>query len=254
MLRNLQMLPKEYYLVALNSVDSTNERAKILAGAGAGDRTLVWAMEQTAGRGRYGRTFVSPRGNLYLSIILRPRCTPMEALQFGFIAAVSLGDSLDRIAPPGVDMTGLRYKWPNDVLFRNRKISGILLESSTSIDGSLDWLVVGVGVNIVSHPDDTSTPAGDLREAGFDGVTEESLMIGYIGAFERLRRQWLADGFSGIRRAWLERAAGQGQVVTVSLGEKRDQGVFVDLDADGAMILQTEDGTRRRITVGDVFV
>ena len=133
-------LAPAYRLVALDCVDSTNDEARRLAEQGAEDGTLVWAREQTDARGRRGRSWSSPRGNLYFSLVLRPDCPPAEAAQLGFVAALGVGDAIGSVVPPLIEV---RYKWPNDVLFNDRKGVGMLLESQMRPDGSLDWLEIG---------------------------------------------------------------------------------------------------------------
>ena len=124
--RALPRLPPVYRLVALDSVESTNDEAWRLAEEGAAERTLVWALVQTKGRGRRGRVWVAQPGNLVFSLLLRPERPPMEAAQIGFLAALALGEAVGSVAPPMIEV---QYKWPNDVLFNGRKGAGILLES-----------------------------------------------------------------------------------------------------------------------------
>ena len=138
-------LPPAYRLIALDRVESTNDEAKRLAESGAEEGTLVWAREQTKGRGRQDRDFASPPGNLYMSLVLRPECLVAEAAQLSFVAALGVGDGVGSAAPPMIEV---HYKWPNDVLFNGRKGSGILLESKISSGGGLEWLVLGIGVNL----------------------------------------------------------------------------------------------------------
>src|SRR5262249_2745349 len=113
-------LPSFFSLIALASTESTNEDLHRLARAGAAEGTLVWAREQTRGRGRRGRGWSSPPGNLYLSLLLRPLVPPGEAAQIGFVAAVALAEALETLLPP--DRT-LRCKWPNDLLIDGAKVS-----------------------------------------------------------------------------------------------------------------------------------
>ena len=144
-------LPAVYRLVRYDTVGSTNDEAKYLARASAEEGTLVWGIEQTAGRGRRGRAWSSPRGNLYASLILRPHCPLDQATQLGFIAALAVGNTLSSICEGRLN--GLSYKWPNDVLVCGRKIAGILLESELQSDGEIPlFVVVGVGINLASSP------------------------------------------------------------------------------------------------------
>ncbi|HEX9462015.1 MAG TPA: biotin--[acetyl-CoA-carboxylase] ligase [Alphaproteobacteria bacterium] len=241
-------LPPSYRLSALDSIGSTNEEAKRLARAGAADKTLVWARTQTAGKGRSGRTWISPEGNLYLSLILRPGCPAGRAAELGFVAALALAAALDRLAP-GLD---LAFKWPNDVLLGGRKLAGILIEAESDA-AALDWLVLGLGVNVATAPAGTELPAAALSEQ--DGVAVEALLAGFTADFLDWTTRWQAEGFAPIRLAWLARAKGRGGRVTVRLPKSTLQGTFIDLDADGALLLgpETPGGDVRRITAGDVF-
>lgn len=245
-------LPPAYRLVALGSTDSTNEEAKRLARQGAADKTLVWAVSQTAGRGRGGRRWVSPPGNLYLSLILRPECPVARAVELGFVAAVALGSALDAVAG---DLP-LAFKWPNDVLLGGRKVAGILIEADSTASGALDWLVLGVGVNIGSHPEGTEFPATSLTAEGLTGVSVEGLRNAFAGQFLAAMEQWQGEGFQPVRQRWAARATGIGSVISVRLLNATLRGTFIDLDADGALLLgaEAEDGAVRRITAGDVFL
>lgn len=244
-------LPPVYRLVPLERVESTNDEAKRLAAAGAEDGTLVWAREQSKGRGRQGRSWTSPPGNLYLSLVLRPDCTPAEAAQLGFVAALGVGDGVGSVAPPMVEV---HYKWPNDVLFNGRKGAGILLESNMSPDGGLDWLVLGIGVNLRSHPEDTEFEATSLC---FEGAPPELSAVDLLEAFARhflsWVNRWLEDGFAPIRKRWLDHAHGLGEQIRVRLPNETLTGRFHDLDERGALLLETADGAMRSIAAGDVF-
>jgi BirA family biotin operon repressor/biotin-[acetyl-CoA-carboxylase] ligase len=244
-------LPPAYRLVRRDTVDSTNEEAKRLVREGAEDGTLVWALEQTKGRGRHGRTWASPPGNLYLSLVLRPDCAPAVAAQLGFVAALALGDAVGSVAPPMVEV---RYKWPNDVLFNRHKGAGILLESSLSPEGTLDWLVLGLGANVQSHPEDGAFPATSLRfEGAPPSVTVEALLEAFARHFLTWVNRWLEDGFDPVRQAWLSHAQKLGETITVRLERESLEGKFHDLGRDGALLLDLPDGSRREIAVGDVY-
>ena len=244
-------LPPAYRLVALDRVGSSNDEAKRLAEAGAEDGTLVWAREQLEGRGRQGRTWSSPPGNLYLSLILRPDCSPAEAAQLGFVAALGLGGGVGSVAPPMVEV---RYKWPNDVLFNRRKGAGILLESRMDSSAGVDWLVVGLGVNVTSFPEDAAFPATSLN---FEGAPPEVDAVALLEAFARhflnWINRWLEDGFAPIREAWLHHAYGLGDMVEVRLSSGFLSGRFRDLDDSGALQLELADGGVRSIAAGDIY-
>jgi BirA family biotin operon repressor/biotin-[acetyl-CoA-carboxylase] ligase len=242
-------LPEGFRLCHYATLGSTNDEAKALARAGAPGGTLVWADEQTAGRGRRGRVWLSPPGNLYLSLVLRPDGAPARAAQLSFVAALGLGDALVALTGPALQ---LRYKWPNDLLANDRKFAGILLESETSSSDSVDFVVVGVGVNIVLAPDDVEFPATSLAAQGVATVTPAALLAGFARHFEIWALRWRAEGFAPVRAAWLARASGLGEQVRVRLERSTLCGRFLDLDDDGALVLDGAQG-RRRIAAGEVF-
>jgi len=242
-------LPPAYRLVSLETVDSTNEEAKRLARQGAEDGTLVWAREQTRGKGRSGRSWVSPKGNLYLSLVLRPDCPPAAASQLGFVAALGAGGGLAEVMPPLID---LRYKWPNDILLNRRKVAGILLETESAAADRLEWLVLGLGINVAARPPETAFPATSLREEGDLETTVEGVLEAFARHFLSWVNRWLDDGFRPVREAWRKSAIGIGEAVRVRLPNVELEGVFDDIDQDGALLLR-QNGAVRRITAGDVF-
>jgi BirA family transcriptional regulator, biotin operon repressor / biotin---[acetyl-CoA-carboxylase] ligase len=236
-------------LLRYETLGSTNDEAKRLAEAGAAEWTVVWAREQTAGRGRGGSMFVSPPGNLYVSAILRPPCPAASAAQLGFAAALAVGQAIGARLPPGRE---LRYKWPNDVLVDGGKVSGILLESSAAQDGALAWLVAGIGVNVADHPAGTAWPATSLAALGAAPVGLEDLLRSIVAAFQAEVARWLGQGFRPLREAWLARAYGLGGAVRVRLPRESFSGRFLDLDADGVLLVETAAGPRR-ISAGEIF-
>jgi BirA family biotin operon repressor/biotin-[acetyl-CoA-carboxylase] ligase len=241
-------LPADYRLIRYETLASTNDEAKRLAAAGAADGTVIWAGAQTAGRGRRGRCWVSPPGNLYVSLLLRPDCPVAAAAQLGFVAAVALADAATRLAP-GLPVA---CKWPNDLLCGGRKLAGILLESETSCGERADFVVVGIGVNVVSSPDRVERAATSLAEQGAGGLTPARVLAAFAEAFAAWRETWQAEGFSPVRAAWLARASGLGEAVRVRLERTTLTGRFVDLDEAGALLLQQPAG-QLRIAAGEIF-
>jgi len=247
------VLPPAYRLARCGAVASSNDEASRLAAAGAADGTLVWAEAQTVGRGRHGRGWDSPPGNLYLSLVLRPACTPAEALQFGFAAGLGVADAVAGLAPASSDV---RLKWPNDVLLNGRKLSGILLESSVRAGrGKPDWVVLGIGVNVAHCPEVPAgrLPATSLAAEGSPGIEVGQVLEAVARGFHPWRQRWEEAGFAPLRAAWLARAAGLGREIEVRQADLALTGRFLDLDADGALILGLPGGGRQRVDMGDVF-
>ncbi len=244
-------LPPAYRLVAVDQAESSNDEAKRLADEGADDGTLVWVKNQSGGRGRQGRNWESLSGNLTFSLILRPEVPLTEAAQLSFVSALGVGDGIGSVAPPLVE---IQYKWPNDVLFNDRKGCGILLESKSASDGSLEWLIVGIGINVRSFPRDLDPPATSLH---FEGAPPDLDAVAVLEAFSRhfltWTNRWLEDGFAPIRAAWLRHAKGVGETIQVRLPQETLSGTFKDLDEGGALLLELPDGSLRSVTAGDVY-
>ena len=243
-------LPPGFSLVALDEAGSTNDEAKARAAEGAPDGTVVWARRQRAGRGRQGRAWHSPPGNLFLSVVLRPACEARAVAQLSFVTALAVADLVDDLLPG----RRARCKWPNDVLVDGGKVGGILLESALGPRRRVDWVVLGTGVNLVHHPGlGAPRPSASLVGAGAAPLAPEEALSRLLAALARRCADWRARGFAGIRSAWLDRAHGLGESVTVANGGRRYTGLFEGLDADGALVLMEEDAVRRRVAAGEVF-
>jgi BirA family biotin operon repressor/biotin-[acetyl-CoA-carboxylase] ligase len=243
-------LPPAYRLVMLEAVDSTNTVARRLAvEEAAADGTLVVAARQEAGRGRRGNPWESPPGNLYSSMVLRPDCTIAEATQLSFVAALAVYDMIGSVGPPGLEAW---CKWPNDVYIGGGKVAGILLECEGTA-GVPDFVILGIGVNIDSHPQDTAYAATSLKAEGCGSLEVADVLESLARHFMVWANRWRDDGFAPIRAAWLGRAKGRGEAITVRLGAETLEGTFNDLDQDGALIVGA-DGGDRRVTAGEVFL
>lgn len=241
-------------VIRLDEVDSTN--AEALRRAEDGEKGDLWivAGRQTGGRGRRGRRWFSEPGNLFVSLLLGQPIAPPLAGQLSFVAALALHQAIGACAP---DLEpDLALKWPNDVLAHGRKISGILLERSTRTPYAAGEapLVIGFGVNCVSHPEDLPFPATDLAAEGF-GVSADAVLEELIPAIERELAAWDGGaGFGAIRDAWLARAAGVGDEIRVMLPNNEEiRGIFDAIDHEGNLIVHIGEWTRKRISAGDVF-
>ncbi|MCA8933005.1 MAG: biotin--[acetyl-CoA-carboxylase] ligase [Rhodospirillaceae bacterium] len=242
-------VPAGWRLEARDSVTSTNAEAGALAAAGCAERTVVVAREQTVGRGRQGRSWTSPPGNLYASVVLRPHRPLAEAAQLTFVIALALADGIAALGPS----TPPRLKWPNDVLVGGAKISGILLESESAGGPNAAWVIAGTGVNIAHHPADAAIAATHLAEHMARPVSIGDLLHAYLTALDGWYGRWMADGFAPVRTGWLDRAQGLGETVRVRTARETFSGRFDSLTADGALVVTTEDGLTRQVTAGDVM-
>jgi BirA family biotin operon repressor/biotin-[acetyl-CoA-carboxylase] ligase len=241
--------PDGYALKEFESIDSTNEEAKRLAGAG--ERGPIWIVAdvQTAGRGRRGRQWHSPKGNLSATLFLRPAKPTAECAQLSFVAALAVSDVASTLAR-GAD---IRVKWPNDVLADERKIAGILLESAGATSGRLEWLAVGIGLNLVHFPEDTEFPATSLAALGCTPPLPREALLRLAADWAKWYDIWTDGGFLPIRDAWLARAAKLGVRIRARLQSEETSGVFEGIDEAGALILRESHNRTRAIAAGEVF-
>lgn len=238
-------VPAGCHLIVFDSVDSTNQEAKALAQSGASAGTVVWARQQVAGRGRHGRSWSSPPGNLYLSVIQRPDCRPADAPQLGFVAGVALAETLGRLSDIPVTL-----KWPNDLMANGKKASGILLESAADADGRMDWLIIGTGVNVELSPADLPDVTS-LHEEGAK-ISVEALLSTFLERLFWHIGQWQEHGFQPIRERWMSYALPVGTQMRVKMPGGDVLGRFSGIDERGSLLLGSN-GDARRIDMGDIF-
>jgi BirA family biotin operon repressor/biotin-[acetyl-CoA-carboxylase] ligase len=243
-------LPAGWRLAACHELDSTNAELKRRVGDGGdlAEGLVIRADRQTAGRGRQGRAWHGPAGNLYASFLL---AAPKKSVapQIGFVAAVAVIDTLGRLAD-----VPLACKWPNDVLIAGKKVCGILPELVTDPSGG-DWIVLGIGINLqpVTVPD-AVYPVTSLAEHGVSASADTVVRVLAQDLAHRLA-QWRDGGFAPIAAAW--RAAGpeEGTPITVRLPAAHDdslEGRFRGLDQDGTLLLDVN-GAVKRIAAGEIL-
>lgn len=244
-------LPAGYRALAFERLDSTNAEAMRRAAAGEPAGLWVWSLIQSEGRGRAGRGWDSPAGNLHASVLLRPRCNVETALQLAFVAGLTVHDLVRALLPEGAPRPSL--KWPNDVLIDDRKVSGVLLESAAGADAGECVVVVGFGVNLARHPTDALRPATDVARHGAN-VPPRLAFQHLTGALHGRLVQWNEGaGFDAIRGYWEERALPVGHRIRVRLQDREEHGRYGGIDASGALRLVVGSGAERRIAAGDVF-
>jgi BirA family biotin operon repressor/biotin-[acetyl-CoA-carboxylase] ligase len=242
--------PETYRRIILEDVASTNTEAFARAARGEPGPLWVMARRQTQGRGRAGRAWASDPGNLYASLLQRSRCPLALVYQVSLVAGVAVVDAI-RAAAAGTPLPGLRLKWPNDVLIDGAKCTGILAESQTAPSGDV-LLVVGIGINLSSHPADIGRAATHLAAHGIC-LAPEAMLDHLAAALDHWLRTWDdGRGFSSVRAAWLQRAGAEGEPLTVHAGAEKLSGRFAGLDEAGALLMHDETGTERRVTFGDV--
>lgn len=231
------------------TLDSTNDEAKRLGAREAPEGTLVVAEGQTRGRGRLGRSWDSPPGaGLYVSLLLRPPLPPGDLPQLTLTTAVAVVRAVRTVAgvAPGI-------KWPNDLLLQGKKLGGILTEMETESD-RIRHLVVGLGLNVNNRffAAELAATATSLALATGGTFSRVRLLQVWLEEFEELYRRFLAREFPVILEEWKQHAVTLGQMVTVRQGVQEIHGRALEVESDGALLLQTRTGEVVRVTSGEI--
>ena len=225
-----------------------------LARSGAAEGLWLRAERQTAGRGRQGRLWISPIGNLHASTLVRLRPIDPPAATLALVAGVAVEEAVAVFV--GGHERAVALKWPNDLLLGGAKLAGTLLERAD------DAVVIGIGANVLHCPDLPDRPTTSLAAHGID-VAPETLLDTLVEAFARWLSRWRGEGLAPVRARWLERAHPIGTALTARLPDgSAIDGLFEGLDANGALILRPSTslgralagGERRVIHAGDVFL
>jgi BirA family transcriptional regulator, biotin operon repressor / biotin---[acetyl-CoA-carboxylase] ligase len=232
-------------------VSSTQEVARKLAREGAPEGTVVIAETQTAGRGRLGRQWHSPPGvNLYLTVILRPTLRLAEVARLSLVAGVAAAEALETVAPGLVQL-----KWPNDVWLGGRKAGGIIAEAVTDSDDKVSCVLIGIGLNLNlgadEFPGELGQRATSVLVATGRPCDRAAVAAALFSRLDNRYRETESRGFEAIRPVFEAYSALTARRVTVVDGEARETGVVKGIDADGALLLETDRGMRR-IVAGDV--
>jgi BirA family biotin operon repressor/biotin-[acetyl-CoA-carboxylase] ligase len=239
-----------YRLIVRDSVGSTNEDAMRLARGGESGRLWLVAREQLQGRGRRGRTWSSPPGNLYASLLLIDAAPSEHLAELSFVASVALLNAMRAILG---NYPRLGVKWPNDILFDGAKLSGILLECSLLPNGTTAC-VAGFGVNCRYHPATLPYAATDLASIGTALSAPEDVLLRLSDTVVEMLGIWAKGaGFAEIRSRWLADALGVGEPIRVAQGNTTLSGIFETIDGRGRLILRDGPNTRA-IEAGDVFL
>lgn len=241
-------LPAGWRRIELEEIDSTN--AEALRRAASGERGPLWitALRQTAGRGRAGRVWASAPGAIAATLLFRPQCPPGLLPQLSLVAGIAVHDAAAAgLAPEG--RSGMRLKWPNDLMLAGAKASGILIEST--LFGAEPVAAIGIGINVAAPPGLGGRTTTALADHG-----DRRAPLEVAGRLAADLSRWLVlwrrgEGFAAVREAWLERAGPIGEPMTVNAGGGPLAGTFAGLDAEGALLVRAQDGIRR-FTFADV--
>lgn len=231
-------------------IDSTNNFAKEMASK-VPDGTVIIAEEQTAGRGRLGRSWISQKGcGIWMSIILKPNIQPQEAINLTQVAAISVVKAIEEVFH-----VESKIKWPNDIILNNKKVCGILTEMSSEID-KINYVIIGIGVNVNcdNFPEELKGKATSLYLETNSKVDRKKLTASILNNLEFYYNAYLQKGFEYIRPICIEKSITIGRQIKVIANEGEIEGKAVTIDNNGSLVVETKEGKRLSIMSGDVSV
>jgi len=233
-------------IVRYDEVTSTNDLAKRMAMGGAEDGKVIIATSQSKGRGRYGRSWFSPKGGLYLSILLRPKIRASQTHWLMFLAGVAVADAISSHYGKQV-----KIKWPNDILYLGKKLAGVMCECS-SIGEKLNYVIVGIGINTnipsSDFPEQLRQEATSLKEITGKSVNDRAFLPFLLGCFDRWYSQFPSN-FSDILAFWKSKSNTIGKYVLIDDGTR---GRALDIDSNGFLVLLDDSGIKKRIGEGSI--
>ena len=222
-------------LQVFDALPSTQDVCKQHARDGAAEGLVIQALQQDAGKGRHGREWVSGQGNLAVSFILRPGCAASDVGQVSILTGVALAKTIRQFTESKIHL-----KWPNDVMLAEKKCAGILMETDINPQGDIEWLVIGVGVNIATAPD----MGHALHDYG--AVDIQTFLNTFLDEVRAYYMLWQAGKFADIRHEWLGFSYKRGTPLNV--------GVFETVDENGNLVVLNEENELKTISAGDVYL
>jgi BirA family biotin operon repressor/biotin-[acetyl-CoA-carboxylase] ligase len=238
-----------YYFKTLQS---SNSEARRLAQQGAPHGTLIIAEEQTGGKGRFGRVWFSPKSlGIWASLVLRPEISPENAPPVTMLAAVAVAEAVENIT--GI---ALGIKWPNDLLFENKKVCGILTEMNGEME-KVNFLILGLGINVNLGKDDFPKELRDIATslliAKKEKISRHKLIKELLWQLEHYLEIWLNSGFEEILTKWKKRCISLNCPVSISnISKELWEGWSEDVDSHGRLIIRLDDGSLRSFISGEV--
>ena len=241
-------LPGFINIIRKEITGSTNEDIALLAKQNAEAWTVVQALEQNSGRGRHGKTWDSQRGSLYMSLLLRPAVGSRRWGELSFLSAVAVATILSEY----INNQRIEVKWPNDVLINGKKIAGILLEV-LNFGAKAPAVVMGIGINISKKPKEFEYPVTCIQDYKNEITSSDEVLTSLLHSIVHWFRIWENDGFDMIRTEWMKRAYKlDGTVEVEGKNGSSAKFKFKGIDAEGAMLLDDENGTRNLYRAGTV--
>lgn len=218
---------------------------KARAFEGAPEGLVVQAARQTQARGRHGRHWVSAPGNLHFSFLLRPAVSAEYIGIVSLMTGLATGRAIDRLLP---ETERLVLKWPNDILLAGKKCAGILLETEIKEGKDIEFLCIGIGVNLVWAP-----PEAACLSDYIDPLPPDAFLEQILYEFKIVYTSFLNNNFNKIREAWLSMSVERGTAISVKKTGHVEKGRFYDIDGHGALLMERSTGAIQKITVGDIY-
>lgn len=248
----------DYSIVFFDELDSTNLEATRFIARGVNGKHIIVAASQRQGHGRSGNEWHSPVGNLYFSIVFNHKHDVSSLSQLTFLASLSCCEAIQSIlhsSEPNLFARSVKIKWPNDLLFNDRKFCGILLQSFPRLDlqtGKLvQYLVIGIGINLNSSPKIAHYQTTSLKEEGIMYDSCSSVLSKVMECFNKNYKSWQRNGFSDIRDRWLKNAYRFGEEISIKVKGEKVSGIFKDIDESGQMIIESRSGIVHKIITCD---
>ena len=244
-------MKKKYNLINLNTVESTNLELKRLFSLNKNINNLcLSAINQTSGYGRRKAKWHSYKGNIHLSILLKPKCRINVVNQLSFVTSVSIGDSLKKIKKK----INVKYKWPNDILLNKKKIAGIIVESSFNLNKKVKWIIIGVGLNLKKYP--------NLNKKDFKitSLYKEKIYVEknnfiklFLEIFFNNYQLWEKKGFNFIKKKWISNIYKKNDKIIIKYQNNYIKGKLINLTINGGIKLKTNNKTKE-VFYGDQII
>lgn len=233
-------------------VTSTNDQARRLALKGISEGTIVIAEKQRRGRGRRGKRWLSPKGGIWLSVILKPQIRPFNAFKLTFVTAVAVAKAIKKMFK-----LDAQIKWPNDILVQGKKICGILTEVDTT-GNCIHFIIIGIGINanVGMHlfPKHLQYNVTSLKRELKEDIDRAAFVKVLLTTFERYYKLFLRSGFETILNEWLALNCVLGKYIEVLSSEGTYQGKAVNIDKNGALMVKLDDGTIKKVVSESIIL
>ena len=236
-------MKKKYNLINLKTVKSTNLEIKKMISSKININNLCLSADnQTDGYGRRNAKWFSYKGNIHLSILVKPKCSINEVNQLSFMTSITLGNTLKKIK----SNINIKYKWPNDILLNNKKIAGVIVETSSFVNKKIKWVIIGIGLNIKKSPN-LNTKEFKITSLNKEKiyVRKDDFIDSFLQRFFRNYEFWKKKGFNFIKKDWISNVYKKNNKIVVKYQNNYIKGKILDLLINGGIKLKTSKETKK---------